>query len=287
MSRSFIIRVVVRAVLLAACVPAVAVADERLSLDLGGGMTMELAKIPAGTFLMGSPDTEQDRQPNEGPQHEVTISKPFYMGVHPVTSEQFKQVTGGMQGARMIGGPQYPVVGMSYDTVVAFCKTLSEKTGRVIRLPTEAEREYACRAGTTTRYPYGDDPEYAQLGDYAWYDKNAEHKDAKGNAIRNRPVGMKKPNPWGLHDMLGNVFEYCSDISREEKNLSIGYESDAPATDPTGPQMGDPGTKRGLHVVRGNSWHLGGKNFAPYCRSASRRSGNPDQSVGFRVVVEE
>jgi formylglycine-generating enzyme required for sulfatase activity len=276
-----------RAILLAACLPAVARGDEaavaepqaaaageRMSLDLGGGLSMELVRIPAGKFLMGTAETEQDRQPNEGPQHEVTISKPFFMGVYPVTSEQFKQVTGGMQGARMIGGPKYPVVGMSWDVAVDFCKTLSEKIGRTVRLPTEAEREYACRAGTTTRFPYGDDPEYARIGDYAWYDKNCEHQPPKqSKPIWLHPPGEKKPNGWGLHDMLGNVYEWCSDFYAPQ------YQA-GPATDPTGPPEGK------AHVVRGNTHHFRRKNQAPNCRSAYRDRGNPDQGIGFRVVVE-
>jgi len=283
--------VLFRMILLAACLPAVAclstvasadeaavaeppaaAAGERLSLDLGGGMTMELVKIPAGKFLMGTAETEPERQPNEGPQHEVTISKPFFMGVYPVTSEQFKQVTGGMQGARMIGGPKYPVVGMSWDVAVECCKTLSEKTGRTVRLPTEAEREYACRAGTTTRYPFGDDPDL--IGDHAWYDKNCEHQPPKQNKpIWLHPPGEKKPNPWGLHDMLGNVYEWCSDFYAPQ------YEA-GPATDPTGPTEGK------AHVVRGNTHHFRRKNQAANCRPAYRDRGNPDQGIGFRVVVE-
>lgn len=169
---------------------------EALVLDLGNNITMKLVRIPAGKFMMGSPESEKDRQPNEGPQHEVTISKPFFMGIHPVTNEQYKQLIGDAKGIRVFGGPKYPAVSMTWDTAVAFCKALSGKTGRTVRLPTEAEWEYACRAGTTTRFPHGDDPEYAALGDYAWYEKNRTHPDPNGGKDLNiRPVGEKKPNP--------------------------------------------------------------------------------------------
>ena len=263
---------------------------EELVLDLGGGVSMKLVKIPAGKFMMGSPENEKDRLKNEGPQHEVTLTKAFYMGIYPVTNEQYKQLTGGAEGTRVFGGPKYPAVSMTWDTAVSFCKTLSEKTGKTVRLPTEAEWEYACRAGTTTRFPYGDDPDYAKLGDYAWYDKNREHPNPKGGiALNIRPVGEKKPNPWGLYDMLGNVYQFCSDFYGDTSPIAekVFYAAGA-AVDPTGPvpAADAPGWAK-WHVIRGSGWHTRGKGQASTCRSASReRIGGGDQSVGFRVVVE-
>jgi len=253
---------------------------KELALDLGGGMSLKLVLIPAGKFMMGSPENEKDRNPNEGPQHEVTISKPFYMGIYPVTQEQYTQVKGRYDGYGEHPGPKNPAVGIDWSVAVEWCKLLSEKTGRTVRLPTEAEREYACRAGTTTRFPYGHDPEYAELGDYAWYGKNF------GGSIQ--PVGEKKPNPWGLYDMLGNSYDWCSDIAVRVGGAFIAYEANAPVTDPTGVKSDDPRIEHGvgLHVVRGSSWHLGAGNAASRCRSACRAMGNRDQSVGFRVVVE-
>lgn len=269
---------------------------EELVLDLGGGVSMKLVKIPAGKFMMGSPENEKDRQKNEGPQHEVTITKAFYMGIYPVTNEQYKQLIGDAKGIRVFGGPKYPAVSMTWETAVSFCKVLSEKTGKTVRLPTEAEWEYACRAGTTTRFPFGDDPEYAKLGDYAWYDKNREHPDLKGGKTLNiRPVGENKPNPWGLYDMLGNVYQHCSDFycdaspdaDKRKSPDEVFYAAD-PAVDPTGPVPGDdaPWWKK-MHVVRGSGWHMRGHGQASNCRSACRERGpGTDQSTGFRVVVE-
>jgi formylglycine-generating enzyme required for sulfatase activity len=268
---------------------------EELVLDLGGGVSMKLAKIPAGKFMMGSPENEKDRRKNEGPQHEVTITNAFFMGIYPVTNEQYKQLTGGAEGIRVFGGPKYPAVSMTWDTAVSFCKALSEKTGKTVRLPTEAEWEYACRAGTTTRFPYGDDPDYAELGDYAWYDKNREHPDPKGGKSLNiRPVGQKKPNPWGLYDMLGNVYQHCSDFycdaspeAAKRSNPNDVFYADGPAVDPTGPVPGaNAHWWQKLHVIRGSGWHMRSHGTPSSCRSACRDSGNGDQSVGFRVVVE-
>jgi formylglycine-generating enzyme required for sulfatase activity len=270
---------------------------EELVLDLGNGVSMKLVKIPAGKFMMGSPENEKDRQKNEGPQHEVTITKAFYMGTYPVTNEQYKQLIGDTKDIRVFGGPKYPAVSMTWDTAVAFCKKLSEKTGKTVRLPTEAEWEYACRAGTTTRFPYGDDPEYAKLGDYAWYDKNREHPDPRGGKlpVNIRPVGEKKPNPWGLYDMLGNVYQHCSDFycdaspeADKRKTPDEVFYASGPAVDPTGPVPGaDAPWWKKMHVVRGSGWHMRGHGQASTCRSASRERGpGTDQSTGFRVVVE-
>ena len=124
----------------------------------------------------------------------------FKIGKYPITQEQYKAVMG-TNPSHFQGNPQNPVESVSYDDAVAFCKKLSEMTGKNYRLPTEAEWEYACRAGTTTGYYFGND--YRQLGDYAWYYDNSQGTT--------HPVGQKKPNNWGLYDMHGNVWEYCQE----------------------------------------------------------------------------
>jgi formylglycine-generating enzyme required for sulfatase activity len=229
--------------------------SKELNLDLGGGVTMKLALIPAGKFMMGSPESEWDRYANEGPQHEVTISKPFYLGVYEVTQEQYQALMG--RNPSYSKGPTNPVELVSWDDAREFCRRLSEKTGRKARLPTEAEWEYACRAGTRTRFSFGDAD--GALGDYAWYG------DSRGST---HPVGQKKPNPWGLYDMHGNVGEWCGDWYGE-------YTPDS-ATDPTGPISGSE------RVERGGTW-----GYDPWsCRSAWRgRSGDRNTGGGFRVVV--
>ena len=184
---------------------------------------MKLAPIPPGKFLMGSPDNETGRNASEGPQHEVVLTGPFYMGVHDVTVGQFKafvketgyQTEKGGGAYRFADGSwqldplanwqnpgfeqsdDHPVVCVSWNDANAFCNWLSKKEKRMYQLPTEAQWEYACRAGTTTAYSFGDDPK--DLGDYAWYQDNS------GN--HTHPVGGKKPNPWGLYDMHGNVWQ--------------------------------------------------------------------------------
>ena len=234
---------------------------KELTLDLGNKVTMKLVSIPSGKFMMGSPASEKDRFDSEGPQHEVTISKAFYMGGYSVTQEQYEQIMG--KNPSQFKGAQNPVENVSWDDAVEFCKKLSQKTGKTVRLPTEAEWEYACRAGSKTRFSYGDDNDYANLGDYAWYDKNSDKKT--------HPVGQKKPNAWGLYDMHGNVWQWCSDW----------YDSYANAknTDPQGPASG---TSR---VLRGGSWY----NLPQNCRSARRSWNDPDDrfhNFGFRVVVD-
>ena len=242
--------------------------DKPLTLDLGDGVTMKFVRIEAGKFTMGSPETEKDRSKNEGPQRQVTISSPFYMGVTEVTQSQYKAV----MGTQPWEGQRYAKAGadnaasyINWDEATAFCVALSKKTGRTVRLPTEAEWEYACRAGTTTAYGFGDDA--SRFGDYAWYDGNAYDKDE----TYAHPVGAKKPNAWGLYDMHGNVYEWCADWYADSY-------ANADARDPKGPATGS------ARVLRGGSW----LSIPQRCRAAYRSWGSPDGRdvlIGFRVVV--
>ncbi len=229
-----------------------------LVIGLGNGLGMELTHIPAGKFTMGSPSNEAGRNDGEGPQKTVTLSNPFYMGIYEVTQLQYNAVMG--TNPSHYKGENLPVEKVSWDDAVAFCKKLSEKTGSAVRLPTEAEWEYACRAGSRTRYSFGDDEE--QLPRYAWFSKNSVYKT--------HPVGQKQHNAWGLYDMHGNVYEWCSDW--------FGSYANAAETDPTGPKTGK------WRVLRGGSWN----GIATYCRSANRNHGTPTYRhghAGFRVLV--
>ncbi|MDD4891212.1 MAG: formylglycine-generating enzyme family protein [Phycisphaerae bacterium] len=256
---------------------AVAPAAKTLMLDLGDKVTMKLVLIPAGKFTMGSPESEQREAAKaaastganeafaratvktEGPPHEVTIVKPFYMGVYEVTQEQYEKVIG--KNPSQFKGAQNPVDTVSWDDAVEFCKKLSAKTGKTVRLPTEAEWEYTCRAGSKTRFDYGNDGTY--LGEHAWYTGNSDNKA--------HPVGQKKPNAWGLYDMHGNVSEWCSDYYADSY-------ANAKDTDPQGPASGE------ARVARGGSW------FDDHwdCKSASRNGPSPEDReprCGFRVSV--
>jgi len=168
---------------------------------------MKLVYIPAGSFMMGSPSTEEGRFTHEGPQHLVHISEGFWMGQMEVTQGQYKSV----MDAQPWSGQDYvqedannPAVYVTLDDAMEFCRKLSQQEGKTYRLPTEGEWEYACRAGTTTRFSFGDSD--SSLGDYAWFVGNAMDVD-EGYA---HTVAQKKPNPWGLYDMHGNVWEWCS-----------------------------------------------------------------------------
>jgi sulfatase modifying factor 1 len=230
---------------------------------------MTLNKIPAGTFLMGSPDTEKDRQDDEH-QHKVTISKAFYMQTTEVTQGQWKEVMGTepWKGERYVKeGPNNAATYVSWNDAVAYCEKLSEKESVTYRLPTEAEWDYACRAETKTTWSFGDDDK--ALGDYAWYDKNAFNV---GERYAHQ-VGLKKPNAFGLYDMHGNVFEWCHDYYGED------YYKQSPAKDPTGPTSGS------SRVLRGGSWRLSTRRT----RSAGRYwidADDRDSSDGFRLVRE-
>jgi len=193
-----------------------------LTLDLGDGVTMEMVYIKPGTFVMGGESTTDGRfECVETPKHEVTITRGFYLGKYEVTQAQYEAIMGS-NPSRSTKGPDCPVDNVGETEALEFCGKLAQKTGLETRLPTEAEWEYAARAGSDTNWFFGDDP--SQLGDYAWFKDNADGKS--------HPVGQKEPNPWGLYDIYGNVCERISD------KYSRSYYSISPKLDPTGPSQG-------------------------------------------------
>jgi len=232
--------------------------DGGLRLDLGNGVTMDLIEIPAGTFTMGSITGDDD----EDPQHSVEISNKFYIGKYEVTQAQWQAIMDD-NPSEYPGNDNRPVESVSWDDSQNFCNVLSSWIGRIARLPTEAEWEYACRANSTTKYYFGDDT--TQLGDYAWY--------ASNTGWETEEVGGKLPNDFGLYDMLGGVWEWCQDWHDDD------YYAVSPATDPPGP---DTGTYK---VMRGGGW----RSFSSVCRSANRGwfgSSSSADDIGLRVVVE-
>lgn len=222
----------------------------------------EFVLIPAGTFMMGSPTDERRRRDDET-LHQVTISKPFYMQTTPVTRKQWKNVMGGnIQPSPYFGDDELPVTSKSWNEIQDFIKKLNLKEGTdEYRLPTEAEWEYACRAGSTTAYYFGDD--HNLLRKYAWY---------LGNCCNIHPVGLKKPNAWGLHDMLGNVFEWCQDWYGDYPSGSV--------TDPVGPSEGT------HHVYRGGfyGWDHFFLRAACRCSIAYEKSDSNSPLFGFRLI---
>jgi formylglycine-generating enzyme required for sulfatase activity len=270
-------------------------------------LSIAMVPIPGGTFLMGSPDSEADRQEDEGPQREVTVS-PFWMSKYEITWDQYdawgeeidqlrRKLMNIKAGPRDLvvdgiskptepytdmsfgmGTGDFPAICMTQHAARTFCKWLTAKTGRYYRLPTEAEWEYACRAGTETAYSFGDDVD--ELEEHGWFFDNA------GDAYRE--VGQLKPNPWGLHDMHGNVSEWVLDQYVEDL-----YGKQSTATDP----LAVPLTLY-PRVVRGGGWD----DDPEMLRSAARKASDPDwkkqdpqtprsiwyhtdaRSVGFRVV---
>ena len=204
--------------------------------------------------------------PNERPAHGVTITKPFLVGKFCVTQQQFEGVM--HMNFSYFKAPNNPVEQISWEDAVAFCARASTATGRTVRLPTEAEWEYACRAGSHALYAFGDEPK--ELFKYAWFaenSKNSTHTD--DDSVKNL-----KPNAWGLYDMHGNVMQWCKDWFDES------YYTVSPVPDPTGPLNG------AYRVVRGSAW----LDSAQRCRAATRnafRPGKRSYCVGFRVVVEQ
>jgi formylglycine-generating enzyme required for sulfatase activity/serine/threonine protein kinase len=266
--------------------------QQQLNLPpLVNSLGMKLAPIPPGQFLMGSPDDEPGRDVSESPRHAVVITKPFYLGVHDVTVGQFKafvQADGyrteaeeghgayrffpdgrfDLDSAANWKNPGFEqtddhlVVCVNWNDARAFCDWLSAQEGKSYTLPTEAQWEYACRAGSQARFYFGDDER--DLVQHAWYKANANW-----NA---HPVGGRKPNAWGLYDMLGNVWQWTAD------RYAADYYQKSPREDPPGPGTG------GTRVVRGGTRHEG----AERCRAAQRLYNAPtfrDTYRGFRVAL--
>jgi formylglycine-generating enzyme required for sulfatase activity len=276
----------------------------------GTRVTYAMVPIPAGEFTMGSPANEEGRKPDEGPQHKVKIS-PFWMGKYEVTWNEYElfmypdeerrtrdAVASDPTGDKLadavshpskpyvemsfgMGKDGFPAISMTQHGANKYCQWLSAKTGHFYRLPTEAEWEYACRAGTTTTYFFGNDA--SKLSEYAWFEQNSDFKYQK--------VGRKKPNPWGLYDMYGNVVEWVLD--QYDPNFYQQCAGKGETVDPW-----DKATKPYPHAVRGGSWD----DDPPMCRSAARRGSDrawkmqdpqlpksvwyfsDAQWVGFRIV---
>lgn len=272
-------------------------------------VVFDMVPIRGGKFKMGSPDSEKSRKADEGPVHEVEIA-PFWMGKHEVTWDEYEvfMFSLDLQRRKLNGTPfseldkladavthptkpytdmtfgmgkeGYPAICMTQHAAKMYCEWLSAKTGRYYRLPTEAEWEYACRAGTTTAYSFGDDA--SKLSEYAWYYDNSDEAY--------HPVGKKKPNPWGLYDMHGNVTEWC--IDQYEPEFYKQFAGKTVANPVVFPKVVEP------CVVRGGSWDDDPEKL----RSATRRGSHIDwkqqdpqipQSIwyytdalfaGFRVV---
>jgi len=232
---------------------------------------INLAFIPPGTFMMGSPTNEVDRLDREGPQTAVTISRGFWMGKFEVTQAEYLAVMGNNPSVIITGEPNRPVENVSWHDATNYCSKLAQQeqaagripTDSLYRLPTESEWEYACRGWTSTRFSYGDDLTYSNLTNYGWYQDNG------GNTTH--LVGQKLPNPWGLYDLYGNVWEWCLDW--------YGAYPGGSALDPKGPAIGS------LRVLRGGSWYSGPR----FCRSAFRNvdsgAGGRFSMFGFRVVL--
>lgn len=245
----------------------------KTDVEWANSLGMKLVVIPPGKFTMGSQESEEIRDDNED-QVQVTLTHSFWLGKHEVRQSEWQQIMGtqpwqGAENGR--DGDQYPATSVTWEDAREFCRKLTHRerhagrlaSGWVYELPTEAQWEYACRAGTTTAYSFGAND--ADLGDFAWFERNAQAIDEK---YAHQP-GQKKPNPWGLHDMHGNVWEWCRD--KYSDTLPGGRDPEV--------------TERGsLRVVRGGSWSL---NYW-FCRSAYRNWMSPDfelTNLGFRVAV--
>lgn len=244
------------------------------------GCPTNMVFVPPGSFQMGSPTNEVDRSDREGPQTAVTITRGFWMGRCEVTQGEYLALlknnpsfftTNDLKGDPIAPDLNRPVESVSWFDATNYCRALTQReraAGRiarnsVYRLPTEAEWEYACRGWTSSRFSFGEDPGYTNLGDYAWFEGNSSRTT--------HPVGQKLPNPWGLHDVHGNVWEWCLDWFSESLPGGI-------AIDPQGPVFGY------YRVIRGGIWDFS----AACCRSAYRNNRAPEGRylhIGFRIVL--
>jgi formylglycine-generating enzyme required for sulfatase activity len=249
------------------------------TLDLGSGVKLQVVLIPPGKFVMGNPPEPKDDgdipvqrrvriSDDETPQHEVTLTRPHYMGKFLVTQEQYEKVVGANPSENK--GATNPVEQVSWKDAQEFCAKLIAMSGRTVRLPTEAEWEHACRAGSTDTYFFDrDDDEFdpdvapKKLTEHAWYCENSENKT--------HPVGQKKPNTWGLYDIHGNVSQWCQDW--------YGNFQKESTTDPQGPEQG---TERVLRGGAYNKCHWFCWS-AIRCKNLETESAN---SIGFRVLVD-
>jgi uncharacterized protein (TIGR02996 family) len=232
---------------------------------LEGPAGLTLVLVPPGRFAMGAQDRDSWQDNDEQPRHWVQLTRGYYLGTTPVTRGQWRAIMGAPRGVEQ--SDDHPVESINWREANRFCERLGLELGRRCRLPTEAEWEYACRAGTTTLYPTGDSR--ADLEAIGWCSYSGLWDAAGGT----RAVGTLRPNPFGIYDMNGNVWEWCADLYDES------YYMSSPEKDPGGPIRGR------QHVVRGGSWR-GGPWF---CRSSERRALAPtarEINIGFRVVVE-
>ncbi|MFP4655340.1 MAG: formylglycine-generating enzyme family protein [Methanohalobium sp.] len=230
-------------------------------------MDMEFILIPAGEFQMGSPSEEKNWYKNEHPVHNVIIETPFYLGKFSITQSQWLELMG--TNPSRFAGDDRPVDRVSWNDAQEFINRLNAKEdSNKYRLPSEAEWEYACRAGTTTRYSFGNSE--SKLDEYAWYRENSEHGS--------HPVGKKNPNPWGLYDMHGNLWEWVQDIYHESYD---GAPEDGSAWE------NNTNYSKIMQVLCGGSW----QTSAVGCRSASRTYYPPvarrnSSRIGFRILKE-
>jgi hypothetical protein len=237
-----------------------------IALPCGTNCAIPCILVPPGWFEMGSPNEERERHENEGPPHRVMITRPFYLGKCAVTQEQYELIVG--VNPSRVKGESHPVENVSWFDAIVFCQKLADSIGKSIRLPTEAEWEYACRSGTNAPFNTGwtITTDQANYNGRYWYGPGTAGVDRGGHVA----VGSFSPNAWGLHDMHGNAWEWCAD-------WYAPYSAEEQA-DPVGPETGV------YKILRGGCYYFGPR----YCRSADRRWLEPfrrSDSNGFRVVV--
>ena len=247
--------------------------------EVVNSLGMKFVLIPAGHFTMGTPEDEKDRTLFEGPQHAVHITRPFYMGIYEVTQKEFEKVMGSHPSLfKKVDGQdtsRFPVENVTYEESVKFCQKLSalaaeKEASRRYRLPTEAEWEYACRAGSSTAFTHGSKLSSMQANFNGWH----PYGGAERGPYLERPttVGSYKPNAFGLYDMHGNVYEWVADWHDEK------YYAESPLRDPRGPPTGK------YRCLRGGSF----RNVASYLRSGDRYPDLPNrrhEDHGLRIVA--